>query len=129
MASTNDAYLFVYGTLKKGRRNPIKHLFELKTEYIEESSIIGELYLVDYYPGLTRTSENNTVHGELYRIKDLSILTRLDEYEGCHTQSPKPHIYQRIIVPIKSSLGNIKAWTYEYIASTKGLLKIDKGRF
>ncbi|MCH2206714.1 MAG: gamma-glutamylcyclotransferase [Lentisphaerales bacterium] len=124
----NSDFLFVYGTLKRGKNSPLKHLMNLKTTYLEDVQISGKLYLVSYYPGLKLDSAN-TVYGELYKITDSSIIERLDEYEGCSQNSPAPHEYRRVAIPVCTSFGTVDAWTYEYIQAVNEKDYIESGKF
>lgn len=123
-----EDYLFVYGTLKRNKDSPLKLKMETKTEYLEEVSVPGSLYLVSYYPGLVLNNQG-VVYGELYKIIDHSLIGDLDRYEGCSQDCPKPHEYKRILIDVNTSRGCLKSWCYEYIADVNTQHRIDSGKF
>lgn len=131
--SMNDAwhhhvieYLFVYGTLMGGE---VRH-GELSPyiESIEEGSMQGILYDLDYYPGI-KTGEG-IVHGELIKMNDVeSCLTNMDSIEGFYGYESKNSLYERTIVPIQTKHGLQWAWTYVYSGHVEENTRIDSGRW
>ena len=91
--------VFVYGTLKRGRRN---------FHHLRDASYLGDhvtepgftLFSFDTYPAACRQG-HQSIHGELFRVTAPRLLA-LDRFEG------HPDYYQRI--RIDTEFG--KAWMY-----------------
>ncbi len=91
------------------------------------ASIKGELYLIDWYPGLV-LNENNTVIGEVYQLNDPEkAFTYLDEYEGAD-DSNNPE-YERVLVSVKMVDEMIQCWTYIYLHPVDKSSLIPNGDF
>ena len=107
--SDKAMFVFVYGTLKKGKRNHfvISDLpFTSKAETNEKG-----FYLQDNgnFPYLLRTKSKKLakrIKGEVYSIND-SQIAMLDRFEGV------PSLYNREIIDVKLENGAIvKAYVY-----------------
>jgi len=74
-------HVFVYGTLRKGGRNDINRLAPAP-KYLGVGEVKGNLYHLDWYPGLTLGGEEAvTVMGEVYEVtRELEAV--LDAIEG-----------------------------------------------
>ena len=95
----------------------------------------GRLFRLDGYPGLVLSGEpGRWVRGELYALeppKELAdTLTRLDDYEGCGPNDPRPHEYERVVLDvILESGGNESAWVYVYKGATANRQEILSGDY
>ena len=80
-------YIFVYGTLKKAYKelNPFTQAFHENTEWICDTAIKGNIYLMDWYPALQLIG-SNVVHGEIYKINSPALLEKIDAYEDACTE-------------------------------------------
>ncbi|WP_293444782.1 gamma-glutamylcyclotransferase family protein [Persephonella sp.] len=110
--------VFVYGTLKKGKR--LHHYLE-KSYFFGEGYIEGyEMYMVDWYPAVVKGK--GKVYGEVYAVdqKTLNVLDKIED-EG--------RLYKRIKENVKMGDKIVNCWVYLYQKSTKNLKKIDTGRF
>lgn len=96
--------------------------------YIGQGRVNGKLYEVDNYPALIE-SHNSQVYGELYQIVDREVLAKLDEYEECSPDFPKPHEYIRKILPIYLHEQIIEGWVYVYNWSLSELEEIESGDY
>ena len=68
MPEAPSRHVFVYGTLRRGGRNDINRL-QPAPHYVGMGEVLGVLYHIDWYPGLTLGGEQAvTVVGEVYRI-------------------------------------------------------------
>ncbi len=128
----NPEHLFVYGTLRRDTRSEMYHLLVRFADFVGEATFQGQLYLVDYYPGVIPSNESeDKVRGEVYRLHDPSaVLPKLDTYEECGPQFPQPAEYVRRIERVRLRDGQeINAWVYIYNKPTQGLLRIESGDF
>jgi gamma-glutamylcyclotransferase (GGCT)/AIG2-like uncharacterized protein YtfP len=123
-------YVFVYGTLRKECETGAHKEYLGHADYISPAKIRGQLFMVDYYPGLVLNETGHWTIGEVYLLEHQSQLHDLDVYEGCAEKSPKPHEYKRCITEIILSSGEtLQAWTYVYQQDTSNLELIDSGDF
>ncbi|MBN46139.1 MULTISPECIES: gamma-glutamylcyclotransferase family protein [unclassified Methylophaga] len=125
-----ENYLFVYGTLRK---DTTRHdLLQRFCEFIDIGTLQGQLYLVDYYPGvITSDDSRQLVFGEVYRIYNYQLLfAALDDYEECSSSFSQPHEYVRQQLMVSLSDGHkLKAWVYLYNRPVSGLKLIASGDF
>jgi gamma-glutamylaminecyclotransferase len=109
------AYLFVYGTLKRGHsRSPL-----LRDEhFIGPAKTVPRYRLVDcgQFPGLvSRPEDGLSVEGELWQVSD-ACLARLDEIECLNDE-----LYARLPIELLPPFGQWKVETYYYLRPTEGL--------
>jgi len=78
------AYLFAYGTLRKGHAETHRLLGEAR--FVAPGSISGTLYDLGTYPGVCRTrGQDRRVKGEVYELVGSGVdrrLAAIDRYEG-----------------------------------------------
>ncbi|TVR19126.1 MAG: gamma-glutamylcyclotransferase [Balneolaceae bacterium] len=113
------SYLFVYGTLRSDfpKKSPVKNILNLYAEWWCKATVKGKLHDIDWYPGLVPShNPQDRVSGEIFRIMDeQSLLSGLDEYEGCSENYLEPHEYRREVIPVITEEGEIVlAWVYLY---------------
>lgn len=124
--------LFAYGTLRKGSAHPMAQRLLREGEWMGSGSTEGRLLLVQdspaaRYPGLIEGA--GRVLGDLFRVPSV-LLERLDAYEGCSENDPKPHPYVRIRCTIQCESGeSLDAWTYLYTAIIGNAEAIPDGDF
>jgi gamma-glutamylcyclotransferase (GGCT)/AIG2-like uncharacterized protein YtfP len=124
-------FLFVYGTLMRAVRHPMHCHVAAHSEYIDEASFNGRLYMVHHYPGVVDSPVMyDRVHGELYRAHSGAAFGLLDEYEGCGPTVPQPAEYVRVQRPVARANGTVvTAWIYLYNHPVERLPLIPSGRF
>ncbi|KPM49487.1 gamma-glutamylcyclotransferase family protein [Jiulongibacter sediminis] len=125
-------YLFVYGTLmQKCTRNEWSAFLLKNARYLGEAKIRGDLYKVDYYPGLIKSE--NWVYGELFEIQDSSyIFHYLDQYEDYRPNDPENSLYTREKSEVwltDNSVKSFSSWVYYYKKPFRQFEKYPKGRF
>ena len=123
-------YLFVYGLLRKDANHQMSDFLSTGAQFISEAYFQGQLYLIEYYPGVM-ASENkaDVVVGDLYQLNDLSILAELDRFEGIDEES-KASEYRREIQKVRLLDGELaNAWLYLYNWEVKPENKIHSGDF
>ena len=126
----NPHYLFVYGTLRKECESGAHKEYLRRADYVSPAKIRGQLFMVDYYPGLVLSETEHWAIGEIYLLEDEAQLHDLDVYEGCAKKSPQPHEYERRMAEVILSSGEImQAWTYVYQQDITELKMIDSGDF
>jgi gamma-glutamylcyclotransferase (GGCT)/AIG2-like uncharacterized protein YtfP len=127
-----DAYLFVYGTLRRGTDSEMYHLPARHADFVGDATYQGKLYKIDYYPGVVASEDpSDVVHGEVYRLREPDlVLSRLDQYEECGPGFPEPTEYTREIQPVRLRSGEtISAWLYLYNRPTDNLELVSSGDF
>ncbi len=123
-------YLFVYGTLRGGCESEAHRQYLRGADFVSPAKIRGQLYMVDYYPGLVLSETEHWALGEIYLLENEAQLHDLDVYEGCAKKSPQPHEYERRMIDATLSSGEqITAWAYIYKQDTSELKMIDSGDF
>ncbi len=93
------------------------------------ASLAGRLYGRGPYPAaLPAVEAGERLRGELWQIRDRRLWQRLDRYEGCAADSPRPHPYQRerALVTGPRQLC-VMAWVYWYRRPVRGLRRILSG--
>ena len=121
-------YLFVYGTLARGRELHGHLKRPPGTRFVGEAKIRAELYSIpnQSYPGaVERGGKNGFVFGELYKLSNPdATLKKLDEIEGC-----AEGLFRRVVVDVFSDAGKTKAWAYFYAQPLKDAELIPSGVF
>jgi len=112
-------YLFVYGTLRRTTNTTMyQHFLKEDAEYIGDAIYRGKIYVVDIYPGVVPSDdEQDMVFGEVFKLKDPGeLILRIDEYEGCSDDFPRPWLYYRdeVEVTLTDSGETIPVWIYLY---------------
>ncbi len=126
----NLHYVFVYGTLRSACQTGAHKQYLRGADFISPAKIRGQLYMVDYYPGLVLSETENWAIGEIYLLEDEAQLHDLDVYEGCAKKSPQPHEYERRMTQVVLTSGEeIAAWVYVYQQETQHLPIINSGDF
>ncbi|SAK70488.1 gamma-glutamyl cyclotransferase [Caballeronia catudaia] len=80
-------YVFVYGTLRAGEVNDIRHAAERHAiatpDWIGAAHVRGRLFDFGTYPGLVIDEEGVPIRGDVYRIED-ALVPVLDEIEDVY---------------------------------------------
>ncbi|SAL82740.1 gamma-glutamyl cyclotransferase [Caballeronia arvi] len=80
-------YVFVYGTLRAGEANDIRHAAERHAiaapVWIGAAHVRGRLFDFGTYPGLVIDDEGAPIRGDVYRIED-ALVPVLDEIEDVY---------------------------------------------
>lgn len=130
------SYIFVYGTLKKASRqlNEFTLTFHEGAEWMEDASLKGSLYAIDWYPAF-KTTGDTMVQGEIYRILSPTLLAELDAYEDAISEETylllnnKHELIHAEYVRRKRMINNIECWFYEYVKEVKEASSIKNGSF
>ena len=126
-----EEHLFVYGTLREGRRDALAQRLRREAVLIGTGLLAGRLYKVGWYPAFVDSCvHGEVVYGDIYRLpREPGLLKELDDYEGCGENDPEPHEYRR--EKRRVSLGEevIDAWIYVYQWSLEGKSLILSGDF
>lgn len=126
----NLHYVFVYGTLRSACQTGAHKQYLRGADFISPAKIRGQLYMVDYYPGLVLSETEHWAIGEIYLLEDEAQLHDLDVYEGCAKKSPQPHEYERRMTQVVLTSGEeMAAWVYVYQQETQHLPIINSGDF
>ncbi len=123
-------YVFVYGTLRSACETGAHKQYLSGADFISPAKIRGQLFMVDYYPGLVLSETEHWAVGEIYLLEDEAQLHDLDVYEGCAKKSPQPHEYERRKTQVVLASGEkMTAWAYVYQQETQDLAVINSGDF
>jgi gamma-glutamylcyclotransferase (GGCT)/AIG2-like uncharacterized protein YtfP len=101
------AYLFVYGTLRRGSKIRIARLFHAKSEFLGTGRMQVRLARSHPHRGVVQSKKPvEWIKGEVFRLNDAAkLLPILDEYEGQQ--------YKRTSVPVQLDSGKrLRAWMY-----------------
>ncbi|HTS51309.1 MAG TPA: gamma-glutamylcyclotransferase family protein [Bryobacteraceae bacterium] len=101
------AYLFVYGTLRRGSANRHARLLESAARFLGSARTAGRLYSFGRHPGAVRSeAPGEWVRGEVFLLKNpAQTLCALDRYEGAK--------YERVGAQVELPSGKqITAWVY-----------------
>lgn len=125
-------YIFVYGSLRRKFKSPARTVLDDHAEFIGEATFQGKLYMIEWYPGVVESDDpDDIVYGELYKIFDTAtVLSKLDQYEGCSPNDSKQHEFERKEKNIRLKSGKeVTAWMYIYVLSVSGKERIQSGDF
>jgi gamma-glutamylcyclotransferase (GGCT)/AIG2-like uncharacterized protein YtfP len=112
-----QAYIFVYGTLRRGSNNQSARLLQDQTRFIGNARMPGRLYGLGRYPGaVAAIKPDEWVRGEVYLFDiSSSLMETLDEYEGSD--------FERALASVQLDDGHKKeCWVYLYVGKTAGRL-------
>ena len=120
----NEAYLFVYGTLRSQMNDPLHRLLEKQATLVGTGTFQGKLYDLGRYPGAVPSrGSTDRVIGEIYRFSDPQRAFEIfDEYEG--------HRFKRKRVTIVQESGeSLPGWIYLYARSVRRRPRILSGDY
>jgi gamma-glutamylcyclotransferase (GGCT)/AIG2-like uncharacterized protein YtfP len=122
--------LFVYGTLREGAPNDMSHMLAPVAALVGPARVRGRLLDLGRYPGMVPGAEG-WVRGEVHRLSGgQATLDRLDAYEGCGPDDPKPHEFERIEAEAVLDAGErARVWVYVYRGSARGRAEIASGDY
>lgn len=114
-------HLFVYGTLRSEAQNPMSALLSTHATSLGPATYQGRMFLITgparafEYPGVVPSEDDSDlVRGELFSVHTDAVLERLDHYEGCGSDSPRPHEYRRELARVQRESGE-EAMAYVYL--------------
>ncbi len=112
--SIGAAYLFVYGTLRRGSNNQFARSLAEQGQFVANARLQGKLYDFGRYPGAVRSDESGQwVHGEVHSFEDSKLLLLLDEYEG-------PEFERAVAAAELEDRRMIDCWIYWYVGAETG---------
>lgn len=115
MMTRNPKYIFVYGSLRRGRQPLNGWQRQFGAQYVGRGFIRAGLYNLGRYPGVI-PSEKFKTYGEVYRLTNKEpVLKHLDRYEGYDPEDHQGSLFVR--KPINVTLENgrrVVAWVYFY---------------
>lgn len=127
---SNGDHLFVYGTLMRRSRRPMRRLLAASARYEGKARIPGRLYDVGAYPAAVPPRRpGEWVWGELYRLLRPAVLDDLDAYEGCGPgERRREYVRVRRAVE-RADGGTCDAWVYLYDRPVARLRRIVDGDY
>jgi gamma-glutamylcyclotransferase (GGCT)/AIG2-like uncharacterized protein YtfP len=131
MMNTTTHYLFVYGSLRSGFKNPAYEYLTRYFSYAGEALIKGQFYDAGTHPVAVATANEDMIVGELYTLnneEDFSwAFEQLDDYEGVNVEVGEIPLYKREMVEVYQLNKIIPAWVYWFNGNIDGLPKIETG--
>ncbi len=125
----NSNKLFVYGSLRKGFKNPA---YDYLTSYFTFSAMgktKGEFFEKNNTPVAVPTVNDNYIVGEIYTLNHVEEFSwafeQLDDYEGLNVLPGEEPLYVRSLVEVICNNEKILAWAYWYNKSIDGFTKIN----
>jgi len=112
--------LFVYGTLRRNARRTDAQqapyeLLSRNAQFAGEATVEGTLHDLGNYTGMVVPGSDRII-GDVFAIEPSQwdfVIARLDAYEGCTENDPRPHEYRRDVVQARLSSGEmVPAWAY-----------------
>lgn len=109
-------YLFVYGSLLSGFKNPAYEYITKYFEFVGPATVNGTLYDLGDYPAATPDDTTHRIVGELYKIRNEHQLSyaiaQLDDYEGVSPEQGETPNYKRALSSINNNNNTVSAWVY-----------------
>jgi gamma-glutamylcyclotransferase (GGCT)/AIG2-like uncharacterized protein YtfP len=98
--------------------------------FVGRGTVEAKLFDLGEYPAAIRAA-GSKVRGEVYRMLDVrSVLSVIDEFEGCRVRSPRISLYAREEVPVALDRGaSLLAWVYFYNAPLGRAKRIVSGDY
>lgn len=127
--STNNQFIFVYGTLMQGFSNSFAKKLRQNAIWRGKASFTGQLFDLGNYPGAIYQPQAAThVYGEVWESNDFEkTINALDRYEGIHLRNPE---YVRQEVPVTLETGEIiSVWGYIFCQPTHPFVLISHGDY
>lgn len=113
-------YLFVYGTLKRGRGN---HRLLGNAKFIGEGETVEKYKMYDIgVPIVVKGSPHVRIKGELYMV-DEKILKQCDSLEG------HPDMYKREKIKVEVKGRQYWAWMYFWVKPVTSKVVIEDGEW
>jgi len=127
-------YLFAYGTLLTGTRNPrVNARIRWGLEPLWRAYLQGRLHELGGYPGAVPSGHpNEQVYGRVFRMREPAVLLpALDWFEGHDPRSPKRSYFVRRAAPVfcLPDRSRLIAWIYYYNSDLTGAPRIDSGDY
>ena len=109
---SSSPYLFVYGTLKSGFKNPYAQQLRREATLLGRAQVPGRLYRVSSYPGMRPPRDpKDLITGELYELYQPSkTLEVLDEWEEGYDRE----LHRATLENSGENGQEFPAWVYVY---------------
>lgn len=124
-------WLFVYGSLRSGFKNPVYEYISSFFTVVAEARVKGKLFDMGSYPAGIPTHDNTFITGELYQLNresDFSwVIGQLDDYEGVNVESDEMQLFRREIAEVFIGNEITHAWIYWYNGEVSGKPIIESG--
>jgi gamma-glutamylcyclotransferase (GGCT)/AIG2-like uncharacterized protein YtfP len=130
MKGREPAYLFVYGTLRRGLAPPVIADVVNRLRVEGPATIRGRLYDLGDYPGCVLDDEGGAVHGVLLEIADPGVLEALDAYECYAAHDAAGSLFCRTVCDaVTADARVVSAWVYVYNRDLSDARLITSGRY
>ena len=124
-------YLFVYGSLRRGFKNPAYEYISRFFELVGDARVKGDLYDMGDFPAALPGNGEQFLVGELYRIKEENefswAMAQLDDYEGIVVEAGEHPEFRRDLVEAECMGQKQLAWIYWYNSDISGRPLIESG--
>ena len=127
----NKHFLFVYGSLRSGFRNPAYAYLTKYFHLIGEALVRGRIYFNGDTPVAVPTADEHSISGELYELNKPDefewAIGQLDDYEGLNVMPGEMPRYRRDRVEVKREGRSTESWIYWYNGDVHGMPEIESG--
>ncbi|HNJ57962.1 MAG TPA: gamma-glutamylcyclotransferase [Chitinophagaceae bacterium] len=124
--------LFVYGSLRKGFKNPAYNYVSRYFSLISNNAKAkGLLFNMGNFPVAKPTANNKFITGELYTIINKDefsfAIAQLDDYEGVYAEENEKPLYYREKTIVYFENVATEAWVYWFNGEVNGKQIIESG--
>ena len=127
----NTKYLFVYGSLRSGFRNPAYGYLTKFFHLLGEGLVKGRIYFNGTTPVAVPTTDDHHISGELYELNKTDefewAIGQLDDYEGLNVMPGEKPKYRRDLVEVSMKGEITRSWIYWYNGDVAGMPEIESG--
>ena len=124
-------YLFVYGSLRSGFRNPAYSYLTKFFHLVGDALVNGRIYFNGTSPVAVSTTDEHFIAGELYEINNPDefewVIGQLDDYEGLNVMPGEKPKYRRDRADITRQGKITNSWIYWYNGEVTGMPEIESG--
>jgi gamma-glutamylcyclotransferase (GGCT)/AIG2-like uncharacterized protein YtfP len=128
---TQNSYLFVYGSLRKGFHNEAYNYISEYFTWVGNAKVRGTLHDLGAYPAAIPSSYDTYIIGELYKLENLDqhdwAFAQLDDYEGVHVETGEVPEYKRELATVYIENNEITSWIYWFNGNIANLPIIESG--
>ncbi|MFK7935702.1 MAG: gamma-glutamylcyclotransferase [Saprospiraceae bacterium] len=129
--TTENAYLFVYGSLMLNIGSPMSNFLAQRAKFIGEGKVKGYLYDIGSYPGLVVDKQNGSlITGHVFELRHAEQVWKvLDDYEDYRPDEVEKSLYRRERALVMIAGKALDCQTYLYNQSVAQLAIIPTGNY
>ena len=115
--NNNTVKIFVYGTLKKGKR--LHDFFMKNAEFIKKDEINAKMFNLGSYPAVIKTRDKEAwIEGEIYKIpnRDFNMINVMESNAGYIAKEIKSKSDEKVLVFYFKNEDIIKSRNFDKIS-------------